>query len=291
MGNKRIGWIGLGNMGTPMVKNLVRGGFGVTVYNRTAAKAAPLAEAGAKVAASAAALWEVADILITMVADDAALQAIYAGGLLAGARAGKMVIDMSTVSPATSRELAGELAAKGVDYLDAPVAGSVKPAEMGQLVIMVGGKKETYESALPIFAKLGKASFLMGGHGAGNAAKLAINTLLAFNMQGLAEAVLFAAEKGIRPESLLAVIGESAVANGVTKMKTANIVEDNYGAAFALKHLAKDLRLALGQGMHTPGAIAVHDSFQQALSAGWGEKDMAAIYPYLAGKKLESRNV
>jgi 3-hydroxyisobutyrate dehydrogenase len=197
-----------------------------------------------------------------------------------------MVIDMSTVSPVTSRELAGQLAVKGVDYLDAPVAGSVKPAELGQLVIMVGGKKECYEAALPIFERLGKASFLMGEQGAGNAAKLAINTLLAFNMQGLAESVLFAREKGIRPEAMLAVIGESALANGVTKMKTANIAEENYRAAFALRHLAKDLRLALGQGLHTPGGIALHDSFQQALVNGWGEKDIAAIFPFLEGKKV-----
>lgn len=285
MENKRIGWIGLGNMGTPMAKNLIRAGFEVTVYNRTAAKAAPLVEAGAKLAAGAAALWDKADILITMVADDAALQAIHAGGFSAGARPGKMVIDMSTVSPTTSRELAGQLAAKGAEYLDAPVAGSVKPAELAQLVIMVGGKKETYEAALPVFGKLGKASFLMGEQGAGNAAKLAINTLLAFNMQGLAEAVLFAGEKGIRPEAILAVIAESAVANGVTRMKTANIVEDNYNAAFALKHLAKDLRLARSQGMHTPGGIVLHDSFQQALNAGWGEKDISAIFPFLMGEK------
>ncbi len=185
-------------------------------------------------------------MIITMVADDAALKEIHEGGFRDGAQAGKMVIDMSTVSPATSRELAGQLATKGVDYLDAPVAGSVKPAELGQLVIMAAGKKETYEAALPIFAR----------------------------------------EKGIRPEALLAVIGESAMTSGVTKMKTANIVEDNWQAAFALKHLAKDLRLALGQGLHTPGGIALHDSFQQALVAGWGEKDISAIFPFLEGKKV-----
>jgi 3-hydroxyisobutyrate dehydrogenase len=288
MANKKIGWIGLGNMGVPMARNLVRAGYAVTVYNRTAAKAAVLVEAGAELAVSPAALLEAADIVITMLSDDAAVREVHGGekGLLAGARAGKMVIDMSTVSPVTSRELAGQLAAMGVDYLDAPVAGSVKPAELGQLVIMAGGKKESYEAALPIFEKLGKASFLMGEQGAGNAAKLAINTLLAFNMQGLAESVLFAREKGIRPEAMLAVIGESALANGVTKMKTANLVEENYQAAFALRHLAKDLRLALGQGLHTPGGITLHDSFQQALVNGWGEKDIAAIFPFLEGKKV-----
>jgi 3-hydroxyisobutyrate dehydrogenase len=296
MTTKKIGWIGLGNMGVPMVKNLLKAGFEVTVFNRTTAKAGPLQEAGARLAASPAALWEVADTIITMVADDAALQQMHQAkdGLLAGAgkgagrpagEDGRMVIDMSTVSPATSRELAAKLAAKGVDYLDAPVAGSVKPAELGQLVIMVGGKKEVYEKAVPIFEKLGKAHFHLGGQGSGNNAKLAINTLLAFNMQGLAESVLFASEHGIQPEAMLAIIGESALANPITKMKTINMLQANYQPAFALMHLAKDLRLAQGQGLHTPGGEAIHDSYQQALAQGWGDKDISAIFPFLMGEK------
>ncbi len=294
MGTKKIGWIGLGNMGVPMVKNLLKAGFEVTVYNRTAAKAAPVQEAGARLAVSPAALWDVADIIITMVADDAALQQIHQGkdGLLAGAGVRKAtgggagtVIDMSTVSPATSRELAAKLAANGGDYLEAPGAGSVKPAELGHLVIMVGGKKEVYERTTPSFEKLGKAQFHLGEQGAGNNAKLAINTLLAFNMQGLAESVLFASEHGIRPEAMLAIIGESALVNSITKMKTANILQANYQPAFALKHLSKYLRLAQGQGLHTPGGEAIHDSYQQALVQGWGEQDISAIFPFLMGEK------
>jgi 3-hydroxyisobutyrate dehydrogenase len=324
MSATRIGWIGLGNMGVPMAKNLLKAGFELTVYNRTAAKAAPLLEAGARLALSAAAIWADADVVITMVADDGALREIHQGkdGLLAGAggvgaaapdevgaggvgggtaaaagvgagkpgaagsQRGKLVIDMSTVSPVTTRELAAAMAARGIDYLDAPVAGSVKPAELGQLVIMAGGKKEVYESALPIFGPLSKASFLLGEQGAGNNAKLAINTLLAFNVQGLAESVLFAKEKGIRPEAMLAVIGESALSNPLIKMKSANLAEGDFQAAFALKHLAKDLRLAQSQGLHTPGGTTLHDSFQQALAAGWGDKDISAIFPFLEGTKV-----
>ena len=287
MSKTKIGWIGLGNMGTPMVKNLIKAGFDVTVYNRTASKTTSLQEAGAKVAAHAGDLWSKVDTIMTMVSDDAALKQIYLGegGLLTGALAGKTAIDMSTVSPDTSRELAALLAEKGVDYLDAPVAGSVKPAELGQLVIMAGGKKAVYEAALPIFERLGKASFLMGDQGAGNSAKLATNLLLAFNMQGLSEAVLFAQEKGIAPQEMLAVINESALANGITKGKTTNIVNQDFTAAFALKHLAKDLRLAKAQGLHTPGGNVLHDSFQQALSEGFGEEDIAAILPFLSGAR------
>ncbi len=129
-----------------------------------------------------------------------------------------------------------------------------------------------------------KLSFLLGEQGAGNIAKLAINTLLAFNMQGLAESVLFAKEKGILPEAMLAVIGESALANPLIKMKSANLAEGNFQAAFALKHLAKDLRLALGQGLHTPGGIMLHDSGQQVAGGRMGEGDIAAICPLSEGK-------
>jgi 3-hydroxyisobutyrate dehydrogenase len=287
MSTKKIGWIGLGNMGTPMAKNLLKAGFEVIVYNRTASRTAPLQEAGARVVARAGDLWQVADTIITMVSDDAALRQIHEGadGLLAGAVAGKTVIDMSTVSPDTTRELAELLSRKGVYYLDAPVAGSVKPAELGQLVIMAGGKKDVYESALPIFGCLGKASFLLGDQGAGNSAKLAVNLLLAFNMQGIAEALLFAAEKGIGAASMLAVINESALSNGITKGKAAGIVNRDFTAAFALKHLAKDLRLAKQQGMNTPAGGTLHDSFQQALAGGFGDEDIAAILPFLEGKR------
>lgn len=307
MGNKRIGWIGLGNMGSPMARNLIKAGFPVTVYNRTASKAAPLLAAGAALAVSPADLWQQADVVITMVSDDAALRAVHEGdrGLVAGTGSQdpatasasqevrspastserKCVIDMSTVSPATSRELAAVLATRGVDYLDAPVSGSVKPAELGQLVIMVGGKYQCYDAVRPIFRTLGKHAFWMGEQGAGNVTKLAINLLLAFHMEGLAEALVFGREKGIRPETLLDVIGETALANGISDGKAANILAGNYQPAFELRHMAKDLRLALGQGMHTPGGVTIHDTYQQAMNAGWGQKDMSAILPYLEGKK------
>jgi len=285
MNKLRIGWIGLGNMGTPMVRNLLKAGFPVTVYNRTASRAEVLVTEGAGLAAHPAELWNQADVLVTMVSDDAALHDLYkgAGGLLETAPAGKTVIDMSTVSPVTSRELAALLGAKGVEYLDAPVSGSVKPAEMGQLVIMVGGKRDVYESARPIFERLGKVSYLLGEQGAGNSAKLAINLLLAFNTQGLAESVLFARQNGIAPKDMLAIINDSAVSNGLIKIKTPLIENDQYQPAFALKLLAKDLRLAKEQGLQTPAGLAIEECFREA-APDWGEKDMMAILPYLSSE-------
>lgn len=301
MAKQRIGWIGLGNMGVPMVRNLIKAGFEVTVYNRTVSKTEALQKEGAAVAARPRDLWATADTIITMVSDDAALRQVHDGmdGLLAGvgaggdakaraaggqgsdAAVGKTVIDMSTVSPDTTRELADRLAEKGVAYLDAPVSGSVKPAELGQLVIMVGGRTDVYEAARPIFERLGKISFRMGEQGSGNNAKLAINLLLAFNMQGLAESVFFAREKGIVPAEMLSVIGESAVSNGFTKMKTANLVSEDFRPAFALKLLAKDLRLVKEQGLHTPGGLLLQDTYRQAQAAGLGEEDMSAIWKFL----------
>ncbi|HMH20710.1 MAG TPA: NAD(P)-dependent oxidoreductase [Puia sp.] len=295
----KIGWIGLGNMGIPMVKNLIRSGFSVVLYNRTASKAAPLQELGATLAESPAVLLATCDIVITMVSDDEALRQVHDGenGLLSGGPGGKdgspgsdrqpgvdrsrIVIDMSTVSPATSRELAERLAAKGIAYLDAPVSGSVKPAEDGQLVIMVGGKKEDYEKALPIFGCLGKRSFLLGNQGSGNVAKLAINLLLAFNVQGLAETVLFAQDNGIATGDMLAIINESALANGITRLKANNILENNFKAAFALKHLAKDLRLAKEQGLQTAAGLLIQDEFRRALADGLGDQDIIAMLNFL----------
>ena len=289
MNKQRIGWIGLGNMGTPMVRNLLKAGFPVTVYNRTASRAQSLVAEGAGQVTDPSDIWDKADVLITMVADDTALHALYkgTGRLLETAPAGRIVIDMSTVSPVTSRELSGLLGAKGVEYLDAPVSGSVKPAETGQLVIMVGGKRPVYESARPIFEKLGKVSFLLGEHGAGNCAKLAINLLLAFNTQGLAESVLFARQNGIAPRDMLAIINESAVGNALIKIKTPLIESDQYQPAFALKLLAKDLRLAKEQGLQTPAGLAIEECFREA-ALDWGDKDMMAILPYL-GSEIEQQ--
>lgn len=167
MNKQRIGWIGLGNMGTPMVRNLLKAGFPVTVYNRTASKAQALVAEGAGQVTDPSDLWDEADVLITMVADDAALHDLYKGNgrLLENTPAGKIVIDMSTVSPVTSCELATLLGAKGVEYLDAPVSGSVKPAETGQLVIMVGGKRPVYESARPFLKSWEKFLFCWENRG------------------------------------------------------------------------------------------------------------------------------
>jgi 3-hydroxyisobutyrate dehydrogenase len=268
-------------MGVPMVKNLVKAGFNVTVYNRSAEKAEALQkEIGVSVAESPAALVDSSDFVITMLADDAALTEIYtgAGGVLSGKPGnGLLCIDMSTVSPETTKKLAALCAEKGIAYLDAPVSGSVKPAEDAQLIIMAGGSRADFDKAQPIFNALGKASLLLGPNGAGNNAKLAINLFLAITIQGFSEAILFAQKNGIDTAQFLDIVNNGAVGSGLTKLKSGAILADNYKAAFALKHLVKDLRLAQSQGMDLPAGEAVLATFEQALAGGLGDEDMIAI--------------
>lgn len=283
MNPQRIGWIGLGNMGTPMAKNLLKAGYAVTVFNRTKSKEEELIRAGAASAGSPAALWQACDVVFTMLSDDAAVKDVYEGpqGLLSSVPAGRLAIDMSTVSPATSRYLAAACAQKGLRFLDAPVSGSVKPAQEGTLVIMVGGEEQAWQTAKPLLAHLGKAALHLGAAGAGTSAKLAINYFLGLTVQGLAETVLFARGLGIRTEDMLTIINEGALANAITKGKSANILQNDYKAAFALKHLAKDLRLAKEAGLKGPLFPPLLDSFQHALTDGWGEDDVMAILKHL----------
>ncbi|OMP79148.1 NAD(P)-dependent oxidoreductase [[Flexibacter] sp. ATCC 35208] len=278
----KIGWAGLGNMGKPMVKNLVKAGFDVKVYNRTVAKANEFAkETGVKVAATLAELVKDVDCVITMVSDDAALKEIWDQLLAAPLPDGLLAIDMSTVSPDTTKAMAARVREKGIAYLDAPVSGSVKPAEDRQLIILVGGNEADFERAKPVFDSLGKSATLLGDNGAGNYAKLAINAFLGITVQGLAEAVIFAQKHGIGPDKLLPLINEGGVGSGITKIKTPGIINGNFAPAFALKLLAKDIRLAREQGMDTPAGVTLNEALEGAVKEGLGDEDMIAILKYL----------
>ncbi|MBE9462351.1 NAD(P)-dependent oxidoreductase [Dyadobacter sp. UP-52] len=278
MSNTKIGWIGLGKMGVPMSRQLIKSGFSITVFNRSKDKKKDLKESGAEIASTPAELIGLTDLIIIMVSDDKAIHAVFNGdqGLLSAGTSGKIIINMSTVSPAISKEMAALCKSQGNNYLDAPVSGSVKQAEEGQLVIMAGGEDEIFETAKPILEKLGKLALRVGDTGAGNTAKLAVNTLLAFHAQGLAEAICFANKNGIATEDLMTIINNSALGNVFGKIKGEAIIHDNYQAAFALKHIAKDLRLAKAEGLDTPLAETVYKTFQEAETV-FGEEDIIAV--------------
>ncbi|MEH3113932.1 NAD(P)-dependent oxidoreductase [Pedobacter terrae] len=274
----KIGWIGLGNMGFPMAAQLIKAGYLVTVYNRSKGKEAPLKELGASTAETPKALIAATDVVIIMVADDAAVDQVFNNndGLFDANISNKLIINMSTVSPAISKEMASICKEKGGQYLDAPVSGSVKQAETGQLVIMAGGDETAFEQIKPLLEKMGKLAKLVGGSGAGNSAKLAINSLLALYAQGLAETVLFANEQGIGTADLLELINNAAIGNVFTKIKGDAIIADNYKAAFALKHIVKDLNLAKAEDISSPLAKTTRNTFENA-AAKYGEEDIIAV--------------
>ncbi|UOQ98835.1 NAD(P)-dependent oxidoreductase [Hymenobacter sp. 5317J-9] len=276
------GWIGLGNMGTPMARRLLAAGLPVIAYNRSPAKADALRAESATVAPTPGAVLDAAQVVFLMVSDDQATRELFTGedGLLQSSTTGKLIINMSTVSPGVSQEMAELSRVHGHEYLDAPVSGSVKQAETGLLAIMVGGDEAVFKQAQPLFAHLGKLALRVGPTGAGNNAKLAMNTLLGFQAQGLAEAVLFAQQHGLQTADLLELIKSSALASVFINLKGDAILNENYQAAFALKLLAKDLRLAKAEGSDTPLAKVVHQTFQEA-EATHGDEDVIAILKHL----------
>ncbi len=279
---KNIGWIGLGKMGIPMAQKLVQAGYTVTVYNRSKEKEEALRSLGASSAESPAQLMQQAELIFLMVSDDQATREIFTSdqGLLSAQATGKVIINMSTVSPGISKDMAHLCQEQQNHYLDAPVSGSVKQAEEGQLVIMVGGEENIFVQVKPILMQLGKLAMRVGNTGGGNTAKLAINTLLGFYAQGLAEVLIFALQHGIHAHDLLTLIGNSALGNIFTKLKGDAILANNFQPAFALKHIAKDLRLAKQEGANTPLAKVVQNTFQEAEST-LGEQDIIAIIKHL----------
>jgi len=286
MDKLKIGWVGLGNMGNPMVMNLLKAGYEVSVFNRTKDKEAALITEGAKAATSLKDIIDNNDVIITMLSNDAAVKEVFEGegGLLSANCSGKVIINMSTVSPETSRYLNTLCKKKQVHFIDAPVSGSVKPAQEGTLVILVGATTADFQIAKPIFDVLGKIAIHVGEPAVASSAKLAINYLLGLNLQGLAETVLFAEKNGVSKADMLNIINQGACGNGITNIKSPAIINDNYPAAFALKHLVKDLGLAKAAGLDSPLIHPLYDSFVQAQDEGLGEQDVMAIISSLKNK-------
>jgi len=274
----KVGFIGLGNMGIPMACQLLKAGYPVLVYNRNKNKEETVVAAGADKTSSTADVMKRSDVVIIMVTDDAAIIEIFTGeqGLLTPAVTDRYIINMSTVSPEVSRKMAALCESAGNHYVDVPVSGSVKQAQDGQLVIMVGAEADVFDAVKPILGAMGKLVLRVGPTGAGNTVKLAINTLLAIQAQGLAETINFANQQGIKTEDLLILINNSAIGTVFGKIKGEAIMQDNFNAAFTLKNITKDLRLAKDLGLNSPLANTANNSFQQA-EATYGNEDIIAI--------------
>ncbi|NDY43038.1 NAD(P)-dependent oxidoreductase [Dissulfurirhabdus thermomarina] len=288
---RRCGFIGLGIMGRAMALNLVRAGFDVTVWNRTAAKCEELAAAGARVADGPAAVAAACPVTFAMVADPAAAEAVCLGpgGVVEGLGPGKGYVDMSTVDPGTSRRIGAAVAAAAGRFLEAPVAGSRKPAEEGTLVIFAAGDPSLLEEVRPAFDVLSKRVFYLGETGRAAQLKLLNNLVMGGMMAALAEGISLAEGMDLPAETLLEVLDSGPMANGLFRLKGAAMVEGRFPAAFPLKHMQKDLRLALAEGdRHArplPVTAAVNALFVGARGMGLGEADFAAVLEAVRGRR------
>ena len=279
----RMGFIGLGLMGRPMGLNLLKAGFPLTVWNRTRARTEPLVAAGAAVGASPREVAERSDVVITIVSDPPALEAVLWGaeGVLSGLKRGGLLIDSSTVSPALARRVAADCAQRGIEFLDAPVTGGTWGAEKGELVFMVGGKSATLERARPVFEAMGKRFFHLGENGAGQTVKLAMNLILALEVQALCEALALVTASGVPGQKLVEVMQASMARAPVLDVKAPLVLERKYAPSFPLRLMHKDMGLALELGNQTgvalPAAAAAREVYNFVLGSAKEDLDYAAI--------------
>lgn len=297
---QNVGFIGLGIMGQPMALNLVKAGFKVSVFNRTAGKAEALERAGAKVATSPAEAARDAEFVVVIVSDSAAVEEVVAGknGVLETIRSGAILIDSSTISPVVSRKLAGQLAAKGARMLDAPVTGSKHGAEKGELTFMIGGEREVLDRAMPILKVLGKKHIHCGAQGLGLAAKLAQNAIQATMLEVFCEGFVLASKSGVQPQTMFEIIQSSMGRSALTDFKAPFIFKGDFTPHFPLKLMHKDLGLALeaayAQNVPMPTAAAVKEVYGAAKAQGKGDLDYAAVITFLeelAGVKVRAASV
>jgi 3-hydroxyisobutyrate dehydrogenase-like beta-hydroxyacid dehydrogenase len=287
----KLGFIGLGIMGSRMAANLQKAGFPLSVYNRTASKARALRENGAGWADSPAELAGRVEVLFTMLATPDAVEETALGkdGFLAALRQGALWVDCSTVNPSFSRRMAEVATRSGIRAMDAPVAGSTVPAENGQLLILVGGEAADVQACQPYFDVLGRQAIHAGGHGAGAALKMVFNLLLGQSMIAFAEALVLGEALGLSRELLFSSLTGSAVAAPSATAKRAKIEGGQFEADFPLQWMQKDLHLAAlsayEQKVALPMTNAAKETYQLANRMGWGEQDISAIYAFLRDRE------
>ena len=283
-----LGFIGLGVMGGRVVKRLLDAGHQVTGFNRTRAKAGPLLEAGMVWGESPRAVVDAADVVLSMVTNTDALRSIAEGpdGLLAGMRAGKIYVDMSTVSPAFSQELAKQIETKGAAMLDAPVSGSVITLEEGKLSIMVGGDPAVFEKIKPILLDIGPRVTHVGKNSLAVTMKIATNLSLAVQMLAFSEGVLIAEKSGIRRETAVEVLINSVIASPMVKYRGPFVLQMPDEAWFNVNMMQKDMNLALELGRQLdvplPTTAVTNEFLTAARGMGLDEQDFAALFDVLA---------
>jgi len=247
---QKVGWIGLGKMGVPMSKNLVKKGYPLTVYNRTKEKTKELVAEGAKVADSPKSLAANVDVIISMISDDPVLEAVSIGkdGAFEGAKSGTIYIDMSTVSPVSSAKVAEVAAKKGIKYLRAPVSGSTVLASGGTLTIFASGPKDAYDKCVDIFGSMGQKVFHVGNGDEARYLKLLLNMMVGITSLMAGEALTFGEKGGMDWSQMIDIIAASVVASPLIGYKAQLLKSRNYAPAFTIEQMAKDFDIALETG-------------------------------------------
>lgn len=283
-----LGFVGLGVMGGRMVKRLLDAGHSVTGYNRTQSKAQWLLDLGMKWADTPRGAAQAGDFVFSMVANTEALRAVTAGadGIVAGLTAGKIYVDMSTVSPAAIRATAKLVEAKGAQMLDAPVSGSSITLEEGKLSFMVGGTRETFEKVLPVLQAIGPKATYVGTNGLAVSMKIATNLSLAVQMLAFSEGVLLAEKSGIARETAVEVMLNSVMASPMVKYRGPFVLKMPDEAWFDVNMMQKDLRLALEMGLRLdvplPTTSITNEFLTAARGMGMADKDFAVMFEVLA---------
>jgi len=283
-----LGFVGLGVMGSRMVQRLLAADHRVTGYNRTKSKAQWLLDAGMTWGETPRSVAEAADITFSMVTNTEALEAVTGGtdGIIAGLSAGKIYIDMSTVSPAASREIAAQVKSKGAQMMDAPVSGSVITLEEGKLSIMVGGDRDALERALPVLEAIGPKVTHVGPNGLAVSMKIATNLSLAVQMLAFSEGVLLAEKSGIARETAVEVLLNSVIASPMVKYRGPFVLKMPDEAWFDVNMMQKDLLLALEMGRQLnvplPTTAITNEMLTAARGMGLQEKDFAILFEVIA---------
>jgi 3-hydroxyisobutyrate dehydrogenase-like beta-hydroxyacid dehydrogenase len=281
-----VGFIGLGLMGQPMAANVLRAGFSLTVWNRTPVKAEKLVAEGARFGASPRDVAANSDVLVTIVSDPAALEEVLWGakGALEGLRADSVLVDSSTVSPALARRVSEACYGRKVGFLDAPVTGGTWGAEKGELVFMTGGPAEVVERTRPVLSVMGKRIFHLGPNGAGQTVKLAMNLLLALEVQAFAEALALVTAAGLSAQDLVEVMQSSMGRAPLLDVKAPLMIEGKFAPSFPLRLMNKDLGLAMNlareQKTDLPAGTACRSTYSAVNAAATEDVDYCAVAQY-----------
>ncbi|HUJ74899.1 MAG TPA: NAD(P)-dependent oxidoreductase [bacterium] len=289
MADVRVGWVGIGVMGKSMCGHLRKAGYPVFLTTRTRDKAAELISAGAAWCGTAREVAQKSDIIFSMVGFPAEVEEVFLGsdGILAGARPGALVCDMSTSEPSLAVRIHRDAAARGVACLDAPVSGGDVGAREARLAIMVGGEKSAFDRALPLFQKMGETISLMGGPGAGQHTKVANQVAIAGTMIGTVESLLYAKTAGLGMDAVIDIIGKGAAASWSLNNLGRRIAKGDFAPGFYIKHFVKDMGIALQEArrmkLAMPGLALVQQFYVSAQAQGMESLGTQALFKILAG--------